>query len=264
MTAPEIFDADAACDFVSPTQGDEIVGMEVVVSGTAPIYDVVYDLGGKGVRTGGGELRQSVVFGDSAVDPVVSAVSGFVFRGWDYTKRTDVRRSVTYTAQYDRLDEETRTMTMSFPRAGWQEVSFAVLPEGGDPADVFAPVENKVGYVTYGSLNWNPLTGGTLTELEIGKGYWVQTTAENVSWTVTGQANPDVEITLKPGWNLVGYPFLVEGEIERVLTTAMSTSKIDFIYSGSRVFPGTLTTMVPGKGYWIHAADAVTFRFDAP
>ena len=261
---PEIFDADAVCDFISPTQGDEIVGMEVAVSGTAPTYDVVYDLDGKGVRTGGGELRQTVAFGEAAVDPVVSAASGFAFRCWDYTKRTDVRRSVTYTAQYDRLDEEARTMTMSIPRAGWQEVSFAVLPESADPADVFAPVEDKVGYVTYGSLKWNPLTGGTLTALEIGKGYWVQTTAENVSWTVTGQDNPDVEITLRPGWNLVGYPFLEEGDVETVLATALESGKIDFIYSGSRVYPGTLTTLTPGKGYWLYANAAVTIRFDVP
>ena len=152
---------------------------------------------------------------------------------------------------------------ISLAGAGWHEVSFAVLPAGGDPADVFAPIEDKIGYVTYGSLNWNPLTGGTLTALEIGKGYWVQTKAENVSWTVTGQGNPDVEIALKPGWNLIGYPLPVEGEVETVLATALATDKIDFIYSGSRVYPGTLTTLTPGKGYWVYANAAVTINFDA-
>ena len=141
-------------------------------------------------------------------------------------------------------------------------MSFPVLPEGGKPEDVFAPVVDKIGYVTYGSKNWNPLTGGTLTALEIGKGYWVQTTAESVSWTVTGLANPDVEIALKAGWNLIGYPLLEEGEIETVLATALATGKIDWIYSGSRVYPGMLTTLTPGKGYWVYANAAVTIRFD--
>ncbi len=59
---------------------------------------------------------------------------------------------------------------MSVSGLGWHEVSFAVLPEGGDPADVFALVEDKIGYVTYGSLNWNPTSGGTLMALEIGAG----------------------------------------------------------------------------------------------
>ena len=151
---------------------------------------------------------------------------------------------------------------ISLPGTGWHEVSFPVLPMGGDPADVFAPVADKIGYVTYGSKNWSPTTGGTLMALEIGKGYWVQTTAANVSWTVTGQGNPGVEITLKPGWNLIGYPLLEEGEIETVLATALATEKIDWIYSGSRVYPGTLTTMALGKGYWIHANETVAIKFD--
>lgn len=261
---PEIFDADAVCDFVSPTQGDEIEGMEIVVTGTAPTYEVVYDLAGKGARTGGGGLRQSVVFGESAEDPVVSATSGYAFRGWDYTKRTDIRRSVTFTAQFERLDAGTESMTLSIPRAGWHEVSFAVLPANGSPEEVFAAVEDKIGYVTYGSANWSPTSGGTLTALEVGKGYWVQTTAEGVTWTVTGRGNPDVEIALQPGWNLIGYSLLEEGEIETVLATALATGKIGFICSGSRVYPGTLAMLTPGKGYWVYANAAVTIRFDAP
>ena len=151
---------------------------------------------------------------------------------------------------------------LSVAGMGWHEVSFPVLPEGGDPADVFAPVADKIGFVTYGSKNWSPTTGGTLTALEVGKGYWVQTTAENVAWTVTGQGNPDVEIALKAGWNLIGYPLLEEGEVEAVLATALATGKIVYIYSGSRVYPGPLTTLAPGKGYWVYANAAVTIRFD--
>ena len=160
-------------------------------------------------------------------------------------------------------NEQFKDLSISLAGAGWHEVSFPVLPEGGKPEDVFAPVSDKIGYVTCGSLNWSPAGGGTLKTLEIGKGYWVQTKAENVSWTVTGQGNPDVEIALKPGWNLIGYPLTDEGEVETVLATALATGKIDWIYSGSRVYPGTLTTLTPGKGYWVYANAAVTFRFDA-
>ena len=157
-----------------------------------------------------------------------------------------------------------KAMPLSLAGTGWHEVSFSVLPEGGKPEDVFAPVEDTIGYVTYGSQNWNPLTGGTLTALEIGKGYWVQTTADKVTWTVTGQPNPDVEIALKAGWNLIGYPLLEEGEIETVLAAALATGNIRYIYSGSRVYPGTLTTMTPGKGYWVYAEAAATIRFVSP
>ena len=190
---------------------------------------------------------------------------GWRFLGWtpqDGVIPAGTATNVTFTAKW--CDESaTDEQELSVSGQGWHEVSFAVLPESGDPADVFAPVEDKVGYVTYGSLNWNPLTGGTLMALEIGKGYWVQTTAANVSWPVTGQGNPGVEISLKPGWNLIGYPLFAEGEVETVLATALATGKIDWIYSGSRVYPGTLKTMAPGKGYWVYANAAVTIRFDA-
>ena len=152
--------------------------------------------------------------------------------------------------------------TISFAAPGWHEMSCSALPEGGSPADVFASVSNEVGYVTRGSENWSPTDGGTLAELEFGKGYWVLTVASNVTWTVTGETDPTVEIALKPGWNLIGYPLLEEGEVGTVLETALAAGKIVYISSGSRVYPGTLATLVPGKGYWVYANEAVTIRFD--
>ena len=160
-------------------------------------------------------------------------------------------------------DPVAQDLTLNLAGVGWHEVSFSVLPAGGKPEDVFAPVAGKISYVTYGSKNWSPAGGGTLTALEIGKGYWVQTTAESVTWTVTGQGNPGVEIALKPGWNLIGYPLLEEGEVETVLATALTTGNIRYISSGSRVYPGTLKTMAPGKGYWVYAEAAATIRFDS-
>ena len=154
------------------------------------------------------------------------------------------------------------TMSVSVP--GWHEVSFPVLPEGGKPEEIFSAVVDQIGYVARGSANWSPTAGGTLTTLEIGKGYWLQTTASNVVWTVTGQDNPDVEIALKPGWNLIGYPLLEEGEIATVLATALATGNIRYICSGTCVFPGTLTTLTPGKGYWVYAEAEGTVRFAAP
>lgn len=152
--------------------------------------------------------------------------------------------------------------TISFVVPGWHEMSCSALPEGGSPEDVFAAVSNEVGYVTRGSANWSPADGGTLAELEFGKGYWVRTIVSNVTWTVTGETDPTVEIALKPGWNLIGYPLLEEGEVETVLATALATGKIVYISSGSLVYPGALVTLVPGRGYWVYVREAVTIRFD--
>ena len=153
-------------------------------------------------------------------------------------------------------------LAIELPKAGWHEVSFCVLPEGGAPGDVFAPVADKIGFVTQGAYNWSPKSGGTLAALEVGKGYWVQTLADDVKWTVSGTGRPDVEISLKEGWNLIGYPLASEGRIETVLASALATGNIRCVYSGAQVYPGTLATLVPGKGYWVYATSACKIVFN--
>ena len=62
-------------------------------------YTVDFVLGDKGVRIGGGELHQTVAYGDSAVKPVVSAETGYKLAGWD--KPTDsISANTTITAIY--------------------------------------------------------------------------------------------------------------------------------------------------------------------
>ena len=232
------------------------------------VFNVKFDVAG-----GTAVSDRTVPFGARLGELPQVARDGYTLVGW-YDAKTDgkpvspygeITRSATFYAIWTENADVEDTFVdqkLSLSGAGWHEVSFPVLPEGRKPEDVFASIEDKISYVTFGSQNWNPLSGGTLAALEIGTGYWVQTKAENVSWTVTGQGNPDVEIALKPGWNLIGYPLLEESEIETVLATALATGNIRYIYSGSRVYPGALTTMTPGKGYWVYAEAAATIRFD--
>ena len=237
-------------------------------------FTVTFDLGEHAVAFVG-ETNQVVAVGESATEPVVTCEEGYALLYWD-KPFDNVRAAMTVKAVYGRInpeepgpqpgpsgDQEETNVIVAVSKAGWHEMSFPVLSANGNPATVFAPVESKIGYVTSGSLNWNPATGGTLVTMEIGNGYWVQTTVPNVTWAVVGQGNPTVEIALKSGWNLVGYPLLEAGEIETVLATALATGKILYICSESKVYPGTLTTLVPGKGYWVYADEAAKIRFDA-
>ena len=75
----------------SPTPGGPCINHETIVTGDASYYAywlagfvyVNFDLGGKGVHTGGGALKQAVMFGDSAVAPEVAPNDGYRFVGWD-------------------------------------------------------------------------------------------------------------------------------------------------------------------------------------
>lgn len=154
------------------------------------------------------------------------------------------------------------TCDLSLAKAGWHLVSFNVLPDDASPSSVFSSVSGKIESVVQGGKVWRPSTGGRLTTLQVGGGYWVRTMMDNVSWSVVGFPNPDVEISLSKGWNLVGYPLLQSGATSAVLKTALDSGKVTKIVSGTKVYPGRLTELSPGVGYWFYAPAACTITFD--
>ena len=151
---------------------------------------------------------------------------------------------------------------ISLAKSGWHLVSFSALPDDPSPANVFADVVDKIDRVVQGSRVWRPATGGRLTELKIGIGYWVRTSVDNVSWTIVGLSNPGVEISLSKGWNLVGYPLAESGATATVLKSAFDSGKVERVVDGTKVYPGRLERLVPGKGYWFYAPAACTIMFD--
>ena len=74
----------------------------VEVEPPAAAYVVTFDLGGHGARTGGGELVQSVPFGETAVAPLVLADEGWSFTGWDGDVTAAVTGDVVFSAQWER------------------------------------------------------------------------------------------------------------------------------------------------------------------
>ena len=66
---------------------------------------VIFDLDGKGKRTGGGELVQTVLAGDVAIAPEVTSNPGWAFTGWN-TALDPIVGDLTITAQYkdDRIE----------------------------------------------------------------------------------------------------------------------------------------------------------------
>ena len=58
-------------------------------------FKIEFDLGGKGSRTGGGSLQQSVVYGGRATAPDVVSNYGWVFEGWDRDLSQGITGNVT-------------------------------------------------------------------------------------------------------------------------------------------------------------------------
>ena len=156
--------------------------------------------------------------------------------------------------------------TISIHRAGWNLVSFNVLPDDPSPESVFADVSDNIQSVVSGTKRWTPQSGGRLAELKMGVGYWVKTTADNVEWTISGEPEEDVSVSVTQGWNLIGYPLLESGAPETVLRSAANAGIISSVVSGTKRWTpqsgGRLTELAPGIGYWLKADKAGTFRFD--
>ena len=114
LDSPEIFTTAEMDDLVIPASDDPIVGFNVNITGTKPTYTVSYDLAGKAMRTGGGELTQSVAFGNDAVDPEISVNPGWLFVGWDCSERTSVRCNMSITALYEEVIVPPETYTVTY------------------------------------------------------------------------------------------------------------------------------------------------------
>lgn len=146
----------------------------------------------------------------------------------------------------------------------WHIISFNVEPDDKSPAAVFGEVADKIMAVTQGIEFWMPGQVSPLTEIQLGKAYWVKATQDSVSWTVSGRVHPETAIVLEEGWNLIGYTLQDAGEITSVLATALADGAIDFITYGVDFYPGVLTKMEPGKGYWVHATKPYTLTYNEP
>ena len=171
---------------------------------------------------------------------------------------------VSFTNEISGLDSHTLELTLA--ASGWNQISFSVLPDDASPENVFAEVQDKIEYVVSGSENWRPGKGGTLQAISIGTGYWVSSKGKGVSWTVTGYGSPGVEIRLRAGWTMIGYPLLEERPVEEALATAIAAGKVVRITKGSENWSagkgGNLTTLKPGQGYWVYAPNECVITFD--
>ena len=100
----------------------------------------------------------------------------------------------------------TVTQTLSL-KAGWNLVSFYVEASDMAPATVLSPISAKLSQIKNLTESYDPANQSflnTLAGLNTRDGYWLKVT-EDVSLQVAGTV-PNSSISVKTGWNLVGYP----------------------------------------------------------
>jgi hypothetical protein len=164
-------------------------------------------------------------------------------------------------------------------RAGWNLVSFPIVP--GVPSLPGFLGSNVADYTSVSTYNcsdqadpWKQYTGsgGDFTAVTQKQGVWIQTSSA-VTLSVSGVIPLTSNIMLCQGWNLIGYP----AHAERNLTTALAAiaGMFDRVLTFDAVsgtwhsydvnrpaYANSLTTLQPGRGYWIRMNQAATLNVD--
>jgi hypothetical protein len=152
--------------------------------------------------------------------------------------------------------------------AGWNFISLNVLPEDFSAQEIFAGISGNLLQVKDANLSYAPSMPAyfnTLTNLVVGKGYWVNMSSP-VTLELEGTAlnSSAYNLPLNAGWNLVGYLPSSASTISFALAS-ISTYLQEVRYLDSVYIPGaggnTLTQMQPGKAYWIKVIQPCTLTY---
>ena len=105
------------------------------------------------------------------------------------------------------VEKFTEIQTLSLKK-GWNLVSFYVEPTDMTAATVLAPISSSLLQIKNLQSSYDPGIPSflnTLSSLNVKDGYWVKV-SEAVSLDVEGMVPSGASISVKEGWNLVGYP----------------------------------------------------------
>lgn len=186
-----------------------------------------------------------------------------------------------------RLVAQTTQFQTNSLASGWNLIAFQVIPPDANPASVFAPLgANFVAAWTYdnsfhqwtryarpGTAEATNNTIMAMSDVELGRGYWVYMTAP-ATWVVSGQTpalTPGVSMT--NGWNLVSIPTGRGGLTDSVnMLSLFAVAGLDYdtilkwesgLY---RKFTPTDTDVDDfvlfdaNKGYWVRVKSPGTFN----
>ena len=124
---------------------------------------------------------------------------------------------------------------------GWNQISLPYLPEADDPKTLFGDLASSA--FTYES-GYRPAA-----RLQTGKSYWLNFPSAQ-TFSLFGTTAPHV-IEIKRGWNMIG-------AFEQPVAVAdIGVSAPDLLLSPFLSSPdyAGVETLLPGKGYWVQAAD---------
>jgi hypothetical protein len=141
-------------------------------------------------------------------------------------------------------------------RAGWNMISFPVMPNNKNPHSIFPG--------DYTMFKWNAVGKQyvlcTDDNIENGVGYWLYVfAAENV--LVSGTPVDSLTLSLSTGWNLIGVPLAGASIASPDDTPDGSVFPYAFTWdSENRKYTLPVTDLVAGAGYWVCASNSCVLK----
>jgi hypothetical protein len=147
---------------------------------------------------------------------------------------------------------------------GWNLISLNRIPSSQAVTDVFSGITGLL-QIKNESLSYAPSMDehfNTLKNLALGEGYWVNMSAPG-TLNVEGTMSPNTPISLKQGWNLVGYlPAAAQAPATALASISAYLQEVNHL--GSSYIPAgssSLSSLEPGKAYWIKVSQDCTLIY---
>ena len=164
-------------------------------------------------------------------------------------------------------------------KQGWNLISIPIIQEEENLTRVLGSIDGW-----YNAVQWYDITdtgdpwkhhrpgkpfGNDLSHLNESMGFWIHVTQPGDTIFLYNGTEPTVNqsITLHPGWNMVGYPSLVNRTRDNALNNLNYGSDVDAIWTFNAATQkwqeiGPSDSFELGRGYWIHSK--VTKVWDVP
>lgn len=246
-----------------------------------------------GVFTPGGSLAGAAIwnaagparliaYGD---DSTTQKVEGFTrgqtlfFRIWDRAGNRDYPATPAYSrgdgrfgtgdsARLSLLAAQTRFARRMLLNSGWSWISFNIMPDNLDIAQLMDSVANLAIMVNGDGGFFIPSQINGIGALDVRQGYKVYLNAPDSVKFTGDEVLPNTPIPLRQGWNFAAYlpmmPVAAEAALAGV-SQQMALAKND---AGGFYIPGLINTlggMQPGRGYrlYMNVADTLVYPFGA-
>jgi len=160
---------------------------------------------------------------------------------------------------------------------GWNLISIPLIQSGQNLGTVLSSIAGKYNAVEWydvSSGSWchnnsdQPAEMNTLHALDHGMGIWINITEPGGAMLYPAGTEPLVaqQITLKPGWNLVGFPSLVDTHTVGDALLGVTYDHIEYFDPVADTYIPLLPTdlMVRGRGYWILCPEVGDQIWDVP